>query len=409
MKTEDSITLLRRLQAKREDNVLKILSWFYLSFAVVHVMGAVKGFQYAVGNQYVQIGFYIGVVVYLAAFYLTRLGYKNTGIWLYLIEQWIHSLIIVHFEGFSWLLLGLWYIAAVLIFLSNYSRTQKLLFSLLVLAFSLHIMLHGYYLSEVHFGVSVTFGNAVLAHVWMLAMVTLVAYSYNEMVETADLRYEEEQNLSQSLLRNVLPEPIIERLKKEPGIIVNRYDDVTILFADIVGFTRLSQRVEPEHLVEILNEFFVQIDSLAEKYGLEKIKTIGDAYMVVGGLPLVTEQHTEAVVERALELLEGVNNLNPIGSKKLAVRIGINCGPVVAGVIGKRKFSYDLWGDAVNTAARMESYGEAGKIQVTEAVFSKLRHKYLLENRGELEIKGKGIMQTYFLTRALNKEPMLLQ
>jgi class 3 adenylate cyclase len=409
MKTEDSITLLRRLQAKREDNVLKILSWFYLSYAAVHVMGTVKGFQYAGGNQYVQIGFYIGVVVYLAAFYLTRLGYKNTGIWLFLIEQWIHSLIIIHFEGFSWLLLSLWYIAAVLIFLSNYSRTQKLLFSFLVLAFSLHIMLHGYYLSEVHFGASVTFGNAVLAHVWMLAMVTLVAYSYNEMVENADLRYEEEQNLSQSLLRNVLPESIIERLKKEPGIIVNRYDDVTILFADIVGFTRLSQRVEPERLVEILNEFFVQMDNLAEKYGLEKIKTIGDAYMVVGGLPLVTERHTEAVADMALELLEVVNNFKPVGSTKLAVRIGMNCGPVVAGVIGKSKFSYDLWGDAVNTAARMESYGEAGKIQVTEAVYSKLRHKYLLEKRGELEIKGKGIMQTYFLTRALKKEPMLLQ
>lgn len=409
MKTEDSITLLRRLQAKREDNVLKILSWFYLSYAAVHVMGAVKGFQYAGGNQYVQIGFYIGVIVYLAAFYLTRLGYKNTGIWLFLIEQWIHSLIIIHFEGFSWLLLSLWYIAAVLIFLSNYSRTQKLLFSFLVLAFSLHIMLHGYYLSEVHFGASVTFGNAVLAHVWMLAMFTLVAYSYNEMVENANLRYEEEQNLSQSLLRNVLPESIIERLKKEPGIIVNRYDDVTILFADIVGFARLSQRVEPERLVEILNEFFVQMDNLAEKYGLEKIKTIGDAYMVVGGLPLVTERHTEAVADMALELLEVVNNFKPVGSTKIAVRIGMNCGPVVAGVIGKRKFSYDLWGDAVNTAARMESYGDAGKIQVTEAVYSKLRHKYLLEKRGELEIKGKGIMQTYFLTRALKKEPMLLQ
>lgn len=400
MKTEDSITLLRRLQAKREDNVLKILSWFYLSFAVVHVMGAVEGFQYAGGNQYVQIGFYIGVVVYLAAFHLTRLGYKNTGIWLYLIEQWIHSLFIVHYEGFSWLLLSLWYIGAVLIFLSNYSRTQKLLFSLLVFAFSLHIMLHGYYLSEVHFGVSVTFGNAVLAHVWMLAMVTLIAYSYNEMVETADLRYEEEQNLSQSLLRNVLPEPIIERLKKEPGTIVNRYDDVTILFADIVGFTRLSQRVEPELLVEVLNEFFVQIDNLAEKHGLEKIKTIGDAYMVVGGLPLVTEGHTEAVADMALELLEVVNNFKPIGSTKLAVRIGMNCGPVVAGVIGKRKFSYDLWGDAVNTAARMESYGKAGKIQVTEAVYSKLKHNYHLEKQDELEIKGKGTMQTYFLTRA---------
>ena len=210
-------------------------------------------------------------------------------------------------------------------------------------------------------------------------------------------------------VRNVLPESIIERLKKEPGIIVNRYDDVTILFADIVGFTRLSQRVEPERLVEILNEFFVQMDNLAEKYGLEKIKTIGDAYMVAGGLPLVTERHTEAVADMALELLEVVNNFKPVGSTKFAVRIGMNCGPVVAGVIGKRKFSYDLWGDAVNTAARMESYGDAGKIQVTEAVYSKLRHKYLLEKRGELEIKGKGIMQTYFLTRALKKEPMLLQ
>jgi class 3 adenylate cyclase len=401
MKSEDSITLLRRLQAKREDNVLKILSWFYLSYAVVHVMGAVKGFQYLGGNQYVQFGFYIGVVVYLAAFYLTRLGYKNTGIWLYLIEQWVHSLIIIHFEGFNWLLLSLWYVGAVLIFLSNYTRTQKLLFSLLVLALSLHLMFHGYYLSEVQVGVSTTFGNAILAHVWLLAMVTLVAYSYNQMVENAELRYEEEQNLSQSLLRNILPESITERLKKEKGIIVNSYDDVTILFADIVGFTRLSEKVEPERLVKVLNELFSQMDDLAEKYGLEKIKTIGDAYMVVGGLPLVTERHTEAVADMALELLEVVNNFKPVGSTKLAVRIGINCGPVVAGVIGKRKFSYDLWGDAVNTAARMESYGEAGKIQVSEAVHSKLKNRYCLEERGTLEMKGKGFMQTYFLASAL--------
>ena len=169
------------------------------------------------------------------------------------------------------------------------------------------------------------------------------------------------------------------------------------MFADLVGFTPLSAQMSPKALVEMLNEVFSRFDALTEKYGLEKIKTIGDAYMVAGGLPTPRSDHAILVANMALEMREVVENLETPTGDRLQVRIGINTGPVAAGVIGTKKFTYDLWGDTVNTAARMETHADPGDIQVTERSYERLKRQFHLEPRGTIEVKGKGGMRTYLL------------
>jgi adenylate cyclase len=203
---------------------------------------------------------------------------------------------------------------------------------------------------------------------------------------------------SERLLLNVLPRTIAERLKHEAGIIAESHDDVTVLFADVVDFTRFTERTAPERVVGVLDEIFSAFDGLAERLGLEKIKTIGDAYMVAAGLPDPRPDHAAAGAEMALAMQAEVGRLCTALNLDLAIRIGMQSGPVIAGVIGRRKFIYDLWGDTVNTASRMESSGLPGRIQVTEAVFERLRSAYDFEARGEVEVKGKGLLRTYLLT-----------
>jgi adenylate cyclase len=206
-----------------------------------------------------------------------------------------------------------------------------------------------------------------------------------------------EQKVSEGLLLNVLPRSVAERLKADPGIIADSFPDVTVLFADIVGFTKMSEGMSPLRLVALLNEVFTLFDGIAERRGLEKIKTIGDAYMAVAGLPLPAADHAARAAHMALDTIEALDRFNLQNGCALQARIGIHSGAVVAGVIGKHKFIYDLWGDAVNTASRMESHGVAGRAQVTEATRERLNGQFLLEERGAIEIKGKGEMRTWFL------------
>ncbi|MEG3917657.1 adenylate/guanylate cyclase domain-containing protein [Microcoleus sp. POL10_C6] len=212
----------------------------------------------------------------------------------------------------------------------------------------------------------------------------------------AALRLEQEK--SDRLLLNVLPQPIADRLKQDQSIIADTFAEVTVLFADIVGFTQISSQISPPELVSLLNDIFSTFDRLAEKHGLEKIKTIGDAYMVVGGLPMPRSDHAEAIAQMAIDMQQAITNFSNIHNQDFNIRIGINTGPVVAGVIGIKKFIYDLWGDTVNTASRMESHGLPGCIQVTSAIYDILQDKYVFESRGAIEVKGKGEMNTYFLT-----------
>jgi class 3 adenylate cyclase len=206
-----------------------------------------------------------------------------------------------------------------------------------------------------------------------------------------------EQERSEGLLLNVLPAPIAARLKQGEQVIADDFPEVTVLFADLVDFTRRSRDTTPERVVQVLDDLFSALDALAERYGLEKIKTIGDAYMVVGGLPQARSDHARAVADMALAVRQEVPRHRDPEGQPLAVRIGIDSGPVVAGVIGRRKFSYDLWGDTVNVASRMESTRVPGCIQVTDRTYRRLRDGYRFERRGPVQVKGRGELVTWFL------------
>jgi class 3 adenylate cyclase len=207
----------------------------------------------------------------------------------------------------------------------------------------------------------------------------------------------EEQQKSERLLLNILPPPIADRLKRRPGTVADSFAEVTVLFADLVDFTPLSARMSAEELVSLLNDVFSRFDELADRLGLEKIKTIGDSYMVVGGIPQPRQDHAEAIAEMALAMCEELERLGREKDLPLRLRAGINTGPVVAGVIGTRKFIYDLWGDTVNLASRMESHGAPGRIQVTPAVYERLKDRYRFEERDPIQVKGRGEMVTYLL------------
>lgn len=206
-----------------------------------------------------------------------------------------------------------------------------------------------------------------------------------------------EKDKSENLLLNILPKAVADRLKHGEQTIANGHAMVTVLFADLVGFTELARRTTPADLVSLLNAIFTAFDLLVEKHQLEKIKTIGDSYMLAGGIPLHRTDHAHAVADIALEMIQTLAALNAQKGTHLRVRIGINTGPIVAGVIGKRKFTYDLWGDTVNLASRMESSGVPGLVHVSESTFEALKDGFDLEERGITQVKGIGEVRTYFL------------
>jgi len=205
------------------------------------------------------------------------------------------------------------------------------------------------------------------------------------------------QDQTEALLLNILPAPIAEELKQGVSPIAQSFPAATVLFADLAGFTQLSDKKPPTEIVELLNELFTEFDLLAEKHHMEKIKTIGDAYMAVGGLPTPFEHHAESGANMALDMLKFMQQFNKNRHEQISLRIGINTGPVVAGVIGVKKFIYDLWGDTVNIASRMESHGIVGTIQVSDSTYQCLQHSHQFEVRGMIPIKGKGKMETYLL------------
>ncbi|HET6341927.1 MAG TPA: adenylate/guanylate cyclase domain-containing protein [Gemmatimonadota bacterium] len=220
---------------------------------------------------------------------------------------------------------------------------------------------------------------------------------------------EEERERSDRLLLNILPAPIASRLKTEPGPLADAFEETSVLFADLVGFTELSSTLSPEELVGFLNSVFTEFDQVARRYGIEKIKTIGDAYMAVAGVPVAQPDHVERMAEAALAMRRCVEHIegatpNGEGHRPIALRFGIATGPVVAGVVGESKFAYDLWGDTVTTASRMESHGQAGWIQVTEGVYERLHDRYAFRPLGTVPIKGKGEMPTYLLEGRLDSE-----
>lgn len=205
-----------------------------------------------------------------------------------------------------------------------------------------------------------------------------------------------EQDKSERLLLNVLPREIAAILKEDDQIIATRFASISVLFADVVGFTPLSQDLAPEEMVELLNDVFSHFDSLVERHGLEKIRTIGDSYMVASGVPVPRDDHAHALSRMALDILS-FSPSNGVSRTPLVFRLGISSGPAVAGVIGKAKFQYDVWGDTVNTASRMESHGLPGRIQLSATTYQLVKDDFLCEPRGLVDVKGKGPMETWFL------------
>lgn len=231
---------------------------------------------------------------------------------------------------------------------------------------------------------------------WILVVATLW-YALRE-IRRARMAMEAEYERSERLLANILPTQIAERLK-DPArtVIADRYDDASILFADIAGYTKRASDITPEDLVRFLDRLYTDLDALVDRHGLEKVKTSGDSYMVVSGVPEPRPDHLEALAALALDMAEAVADLrDPLG-REVPLRIGLAAGPVVAGVVGARKFFYDVWGDAVNIASRMETTDVEGHIQVPQDVYEKLSDTFVFEPRGEVEIKGKGVMRTWYL------------
>ncbi|MCV7173073.1 adenylate/guanylate cyclase domain-containing protein [Mycobacterium manitobense] len=218
-------------------------------------------------------------------------------------------------------------------------------------------------------------------------------------IDRAEAAMESEYQRSEKLLANILPASIAARLK-DPAhtIIADKYDDASILFADIAGYTKRASDTSPTDLVRFLDRLYTDLDALVDRHGLEKVKTSGDSYMVVSGVPRERPDHVEALACLALDMADAVADLTDPGGRAVPLRIGLAAGPVVAGVVGARKFFYDVWGDAVNVASRMESTDVEGRIQVPHQVYERIRHAFEFEERGDVDVKGKGVMRTWYLT-----------
>ncbi len=247
-------------------------------------------------------------------------------------------------------------------------------------------------------------GLIILFFVLNIGMVSaivfiLLAYYIGERASAFKL-LRAEQEKSDNLLLNILPREIAEILKNRGGTIADQYDDVSILFADIVNFTPLSAALSARQVVETLNEIFTYFDALVDEFGIEKIETVGDEYMAACGVPRPCPDHARSLARMALKMCEYIATLPPREGRQLDIRIGIHSGPIVAGVIGRKKFAFELFGDTVNTASRMQSHGVPGKIHISQTTYELLKDDFICESRGKVEIKGKGVMDTWFVVGA---------
>jgi len=342
------------------------------------------------------------VVVYIVALVLTLRGHHT-------LSKVVYNYGVIAVVAVSHVLIGgtnsipLWffsttvYAGAVYASSENGAKYMSMALSLLLfLGFSLNSALRGGF-SAIALPTDVDLPWILrLSDLTALSVTAIIIVFLAESVRNAESKLEREHAKSERLLHNILPQAIVKRLKKRPDVIADGHDAVTVLFCDIVGFTPLSETLSPHELVEMLDELFSRFDALTKRHGLEKIKTIGDAYMLAGGLPLACDDHAIRVARMALDMQEEAKGFEKFGTT-LGLRIGFHSGAVVAGVIGRSKFAYDLWGDTVNTASRMESEGVVGKIQVSDATRSLLEDEFEFAPRGSIAIKGKGDMQTHFL------------
>ena len=273
-------------------------------------------------------------------------------------------------------------------------RAAIIWFALFLLNIAITMLLPNYFTINVH---PLTYETRLFFDAANLSLAATLVFAFSSYyVNRASI----EQKKSEVLLLNILPAQIAESLKKKRGIIADKFENASILFADIVGFTPLSEKLSPVEMVVLLNDAYSYFDSLVEKYRLEKIRTIGDNYMVASGVPIPRKDHAVAIANFALDMLDYSTVSKHPAAGKIDLRVGLNSGPVVAGVIGKKKFQYDVWSPSVNIASRMESQGVAGQIQVAEASYTLLQGEFIFKERGLVNLKGLGRIRTWFL---LNK------
>lgn len=241
---------------------------------------------------------------------------------------------------------------------------------------------------------------ATISALFLIVMLAIGLFRRNRFIQRTKKIIEHEKERSDKLLLNILPEETAQELKELGRVKAKKFESVTVLFTDFKGFTRYAEDLSPEELVESVDHYFSKFDEIIENHGLEKIKTVGDAYMCAGGLPYPTNDHAERMIRAAIEIrdfVEESKQIEEIGETRFEIRIGINTGPVVAGVVGTKKFAYDIWGDTVNIASRMESGSEAGKINISEYTYALVKDKFSCEYRGEFEVKNRGKMKMYFV------------
>ena len=342
---------------------------------------------------------FIGSCVCLSVFWLNRKQKRLIAKYVITLSPNIQIFLLTYFlsTATGMHLLHIMMISFVMFLFSNQSRAQIALnvfvpVTLYVYSFfmftpdSSPIVLNANILVFLYIAISIT--------VFMLVMVFFVLF-YRE-IDITERLLEHEHERSEKLLLSILPDEIAQKLKDEPGTIAEEFSSVTILFADIVGFTQIAASTSPNRLVEVLNSIFSEFDRLVDKYELEKIKTIGDAYMVAGGIPTPTDDHIKKMAHLALDMLRIVPRFK-FDNTPLEVRVGFHTGSVIAGVIGEKKFSYDIWGEAVNFASRLESHSDNGKIHVSEQVYAALKDEFMFQSRGKTNIKGIGSVESYYL------------
>lgn len=349
----------------------------------------------------------VSAAAYLVALWLNRRGQPLAAVAVALLELIAHQGLCVHVlgleAGFQYYLLT---VVMVVFFLPPGRGLAKVgLVTATAMAY-LGVWALGTVHAPVHpLGAGLSSGFYALNMILLIVLLALFGWTYARAVVVAERRLEEEYQRSEALLHNILPAPIAQRLKLRPEVIADRFEQATVLFADIVDFTPLAERTEPEALVRLLDEVFSQVDELAARWRLEKIKTIGDAYMAVAGVPEPRLDHAAAAAGFALELMERVQPRLGSDGARLRLRVGLHTGPVVAGVIGKKRLLYDLWGDTVNLAARMEAHGLPGAIQVSRATREALGEAFTFEARGVVQVKGKGPMETWLLRGRAEEAP----
>ncbi|MCB1177678.1 MAG: adenylate/guanylate cyclase domain-containing protein [Leptospiraceae bacterium] len=339
-------------------------------------------------------------LLYFISFYINRKGKFQLGKPILIITANLHATL--NFLSFgnevriNWLFLTL-FILPLLLYTSNEKR-EILIFSLIPLIF--------WGIAEEYLKYNEPFikMNSEQINFWfwvntILIFILLWGAFYNFFISTheAEELFEKEKERSENLLLNILPLPIAEKLKKGEKVIAEHYENTTVLFSDIVGFTQFSANIPPRELVMVLNDLFSEFDDLTKKHKVEKIKTIGDAYMVAGGIPGEDPNHAKNIILFAIDMKKALEKWQKKKNINLGLRIGVHSGDLIAGIIGKNKFIYDIWGDTVNTASRMESHGENGKIHLSSSTYELLKDEFDFIPRGMINVKGKGELNTYFL------------